>query len=478
VALWFACLCGAAQAAASAWLNAAGQPNPDAREALSLLADATSDGLDAADYRIAARDGPAFEAQLTRQMLRYLRHLHAGRVDASTLGFRIDARDDIDYAGRLSQALRTHRLRETSAALAPDLPQYRTLRALLARYRALAAKEGPALPASPVVRAGNAYAAAGVLRQRLRALGDLTGGLDDDTPVYDPRTSEAVMRFQVRHGLTPDGVLGPSTQAALRVPLAARVLQIKLAMERLRWLPPLAGQRLVAIDIPMFRLWAIEPGMPILSMEVVVGRAMRTPTPVLMRPMREVVFRPYWNVPRSIVRHEVLPAIARDARYLRREDMEIVRGDGDDAPAVDATPENLALLADGRLRLRQRPGPRNALGLVKFVFPNGDDVYLHGTPETVPFERARRDFSHGCVRVQDTVALAQWVLRDAREPWTRDRIEAAMAAQRTRRVALPRPIPVLLFYVTAVAMPDGTVRFADDLYGHDARLVRALAAAH
>ncbi|MGA0610864.1 L,D-transpeptidase family protein [Caldimonas sp. KR1-144] len=485
-ALWLTCLCAwsAARAEPGAWLDAAQRPNAEARDALSLLAEAASDGLDPADYRVAAGEGAAFDAELTRQMLRYLRHLHAGRVDARALGFRIDARgQDIDFAERLAQALRTHRLRETAADLAPDLPQYRSLRALLARYRLLAAQldnqHDAGLPAGPSVREGDSYAAAAALRRRLRALGDLDDTqADEGAPVYDTALSEAVTRFQARHGLAPDGVLGRATQAALRMPLAARVRQIELAMERLRWLPPLTGQRFVAINIPMFRLWAVEPGTPSLSMGVVVGRALRTPTPVLLRQMREVVFRPYWNVPRSIVRKELLPAIARDARYLEREAMEIVRGAGDDANAVEPTPENLALLADGALRLRQRPGPRNALGRVKFVFPNDDDVYMHDTPATALFERTRRDFSHGCVRVQDPAELAHWVLRDAPEAWPRERIDAAMASSRTERVALARPIPVLLFYVTAVAMPDGTLHFADDIYGHDARLTRALSAPH
>jgi murein L,D-transpeptidase YcbB/YkuD len=199
---------------------------------------------------------------------------------------------------------------------------------------------------------------------------------------------------------------------------------------------------------------------------------------VFVADMGEVIFRPYWNVPRSILRHEVLPRIERDPDYLRRENMEIVRGDGDNAAPVDVTTDSLAALKQGALRVRQRPGPKNALGLIKFVFPNREDVYMHGTPAQALFARSRRDFSHGCVRVEDPVALAEWALRD-RPEWTRDRIVAATIGSQTIHVRLPRPIQVILFYTTAAVMPeDGTIRFADDIYRHDLKLDRALDALH
>jgi murein L,D-transpeptidase YcbB/YkuD len=209
-------------------------------------------------------------------------------------------------------------------------------------------------------------------------------------------------------------------------------------------------------------------------MNVIVGRALDTQTPILFDEMSHVVFRPYWNVPRSIVRNEVLPALARDASYLARHDMELVAGPGDDARAVAPAAEAIDALRDGRLRLRQRPGPKNSLGLVKFVFPNDDSVYMHGTPAQQLFGRARRDFSHGCVRLEDPVALAQWVLRE-RPEWTRERIAEAMNGTRTLQVDLKQPLPVILYYTTVLATADGGAMFADDIYRHDARLERALA---
>jgi murein L,D-transpeptidase YcbB/YkuD len=270
-------------------------------------------------------------------------------------------------------------------------------------------------------------------------------------------------------------VLGKATQAALHVSLAWRVRQIEFALERLRWLPDLGDQRMVALNIPMFRLsaWDSAPtGEPSVGMRAIVGRALSTQTPIFVEEMHYVIFRPYWNVPRSILRNEILPILPRDPGYLRRNDMEIVRGQRDDAQSVAATAENLALLAQGALRLRQRPGPQNALGLIKFVFPNDADVYMHGTPAQELFSRARRDFSHGCVRVEDPVALAEWVLKD-QPAWNRDAILAAMSGPVSRRVDLTRPIQVILFYITALVMPeDGAIHFADDIYsGPRARAV-------
>jgi murein L,D-transpeptidase YcbB/YkuD len=244
-------------------------------------------------------------------------------------------------------------------------------------------------------------------------------------------------------------------------PSSAHVRQIELAMERLRWLPDLNGGRLLVVNIPMFRLWTFEEdradGMPSVEMNVIVGRANATRTPVFDAELRSVVFRPSWNVPDSIVRNEILPALGRDPRYLEKHDMELTR-------------------SGGRVSVRQRPGPGNALGLVKFVFPNPHNVYMHATPVRELFGNARRDFSHGCVRVEDPVALAVWALADE-GGWTRERVVAAMESTTTEAVVLRRPVRVVLFYTTAVYMADtGVVRFADDIYGYDARLEKALEA--
>ncbi len=488
------------------WLDAAGRPTVAASQALALLADAPSHGLDPADYeatRLAkwAADLNAefpgdvrgvaadFELGLSTAMLNYLQHLHVGRVDPRAIRFRIPSRaQEHDFAGVLLAALAGTRLRQAVDEMAPDLSQYRGLRAALLRYRSIAA--GPDLPALPAlaasvrsVRPGDAYAPASALHARLAAFGDLPAHEPwpaDAPAVYDGMLVEGVKQFQRRHGLGDDGVLGKTTLAALQVPPHRRVRQLELSMERLRWLPHFSARPLVAINIPMFRLWARDPELPPgeapLNMNVIVGRSLNTQTPVFIDEMTHLIFRPYWNVPRSIVRDEILPAMQRQPDYLQRHDMEIVRGQSDDAQAVEASADNIALLRQGALRLRQRPGPRNSLGQVKFVFPNDANVYLHGTPSQQLFSRPRRDFSHGCVRLEDPVALAQWALRDQPE-WTRERIVAAMQGPRSQQVNLLRPAQVILYYVTAMVMPeDGTVRFVDDIYGHDRALDKALAA--
>lgn len=480
------------------WLDPAGRLASSARDALALLTDAASDGLDPAAYRaasLAARaDGlaaaspdvrRAWDVELSLAMLRFLRDLHFGRVDPKALGFRVSAprAEAHDIAALLAAAVASRRVAQLRDELAPPLRQYSELRDALARYRRIAQEAPAASLAEPKasVRVGDAYAGSGALRERLVLQGDLQGGTPQSAPArYDAMLAQGVARFQARHGLAADGVLGKATLAALNVPVTGRVTQIELGLERLRWLPHPDGRRIVAINIPMFRLWAWDDAAanakPALAMDVIVGRALKTQTPVFADQMRYLVFRPYWNVPRSITRNETLPAIARNPNYLAKNDMEIVQGESDAARVLPATPESIALLQSGSARVRQRPGPANSLGLVKFIFPNDANIYLHSTPAKSLFERSRRDFSHGCVRVADPVGLAGWLLADQPQ-WTRENIVAAMQGKPNLRVNLTQAVPVLLYYVTAMVSPeDGRLHFAADIYGHDARLARALAA--
>ena len=464
------------------WTDAAGRPTADAREAVALLERAAADGLAPRDYGTdvlraeltalgsapGLARGEAFEAALTGAVSRYLRDLHGGRVDPRSVGFTIPPRPPLDAAEAMGEAVARHRLTAAAAELTPQIPAYQELRVVLARYRALAADATLEPPEARAPRDPE-----GACRDRLRiwrlllAFGDVpaSAGMPDCAATAGGGAfQDGVTRFQARHGLAPDGVAGPATRAALRVPIAWRVRQIELSLERLRWVPNLTAGRFVAVNIPMFRLRAFDGGpsaeRPAFTSKVIVGRALNTRTPVMLEELERVIFRPSWNVPASIVQHEILPALTRDPSYLRRHDMELTT-------------------VDGTVRVRQRPGPANSLGLVKFDFPNEAGVYMHGTPAPELFDRARRDFSHGCIRVADPVGLAEWVLAGegaAREPaWTRERVLAAMHAPSSRRVDLAHPVPVVLFYLTAVVAPeDGAVHFAGDIYGHDARLHRAL----
>lgn len=480
---------------ATAWTTTHGSVSDAAEAALARLRGAAAHGLRPADYLTAAItnaiEAPALsgDARLRRDValslavLRYMRHLHLGRVDPRRLGLRLQTWDEPhDFPRMLAEALGTGRVGEALDGLAPSLAVYAQLVAALAHYRMLAAEPMPPLPGVPAtVHAGEAYPHVHALARRLAAVGDLDAAAvpPSGATQYDAALAAAVQRFQGRHGLTPDGAIGGRTLAALQVPLGGRADQIAVALERLRWLPDLGARRVIAVNIPMFRLWAWEAGAlaspPIVAMDVIVGvAARRTATPVFAETLDHVIFRPYWNVPPSIVRDEVLPAVRRRPGYLASQQMEIVRGPGDDAAVVPIDDASLAALAAGTLRLRQRPGPHNALGLVKFVFPNRESVYMHGTPAPALFSRDRRDFSHGCIRLAEPARLAAWVLGEV-PGWTPSRIDAAMAAATSERATLAAPVDVVLFYLTAAIGPDdGLLHFADDIYGHDAALARAL----
>jgi len=292
--------------------------------------------------------------------------------------------------------------------------------------------------------------------------------------VYQGTLPEAVKHFQGRHGIESTGLIDEETLKALNTPIARRVTQLELTLERWRWAPHEFVRPPIVVNIPEFRLRAVDEKYHwILSMKVVVGKAYGHKTPVFASEIRSIIFRPYWNVPLGIQREEFIPKIEENPAYLAENAYDVVDSDGS---VVDEDPRSEEVrdkLRSGQLGIRQRPGPDNALDLVKFDFPNQFDVYMHGTPSTELFSKSRRDFSHGCIRVEDPASLAQWILRD-RPEWAAEGIRNAMYGETTVRVALLKPIPVLIVYGTAIVMEDGEVRFFDDIYGHDAALERAL----
>jgi len=363
-----------------------------------------------------------------------------------------------------------------------DLPEYqRTLKAL-ERYRKLAAEDdGAILPSTKKpVDPENHYSGVPRLIRLLRLLGDLPAGTaSDDSDVYTGELVAAVKRFQTRHGLEPDGRIGKATLAALNTPLSFRVRQLELALERWRRLPYDPSRPAILLNLPEFRLRAFNAGHaePALEMKIIDGRAGKRRTPILASQVEIVLFRPYWNVPRSIQRNELVPQIRKNPGYIAKNEFDIVTPGG----VVVATQlgkgadDLIAQLRSGKLLLRQRPGPKNALGLVKFEFPNPYNVYMHDTPAKHLFAKARRDFSHGCIRLEHAADLAEWLLRD-QNGWTRENIEAAMQGEATFSVKLKHPVPVMTMYLTAVVSADGEVYFYNDIYGDDAALERELAA--
>ncbi len=480
-------------------------------QALSMIAEMRG----AERYGLRARDygGEALAAQITRAgadgthdaatwqlldaaicaaALRFVTHLHSGRVSARRAGFDVEKpRPSFDATAAVQRLATGTDTLATLQAVEPPFLHYRLLKDALHHYQPLAAQTGLTdLPPFTLrsLRVGDHYEGATALRRLLSALGDLDaragreGGSSGAQPLdplrLDASLSTALQKFQERHGLHPDGILGRSTYNALTVPLTKRVQQIELTLERWRWLPPFTTPPII-VNIPQFRLFAFRTSddhkADILQMPVIVGRIFpRNRTPVFMSELRYVVFRPYWDVPPSIVQHEMLAPIRKSIGYLERNNLELVRGAGDDGAVIAPDEASVEALARGELRLRQRPGEGNALGLIKFLMPNGYNVYLHSTPEQHLFNEAQRAFSHGCIRVADPVALAAQVLHDSAGAWTTQSIEAAMHGDSTQRIALARPIPVLVLYGTALAREDGQIMFFNDIYGHDRRLERLL----
>jgi murein L,D-transpeptidase YcbB/YkuD len=407
-------------------------------------------------------------------MLHYLADLRVGHVRSEYHTTLPDPRlNRFDPVEQLRAALQGERLAAAVDAAAPRIDLYRRVRTWLARYRELAQEpltDLPPLPGGQALRAGAAYAGAGALQDRLALLEDLGEPAQAAPTRLTPALVEGLKHFQHRHGLLEDGVLTKATLAALNVPLSQRVRQLELTLERLRWLPDVADGPLIAVNLPSYRLWAfssIAPGVVPLEMRVIVGKSVKTQTPLFVGQMRYLEFNPYWNVPPSIQHGEIVPKLARDPNYLVKNDMEIV--------ATSAGgPATLEALRRGTARVRQRPGARNALGAVKFAMPNSMNIYLHSTSAQELFQRSRRDLSHGCIRVEKPRELAGFVLAD-QPAWTAEKIEAAMRPGPTRTVNLKRPIPVVLFYATAVVDRENHVLFADDVYGRDPLLEKALA---
>jgi murein L,D-transpeptidase YcbB/YkuD len=352
-----------------------------------------------------------------------------------------------------------------------SMPHYQLLKQALGRYQGLAADKGlPRLPPLPArsVKPGEAYAGSEALRRLLVTVGDMPQTAPQGAPgVLDDTLAQGLRNFQRRHGLTVDGVLGRGTWAALVTPLSRRVQQIEHTLKRWEQLPANPGPRTLFINIPQFRLIGLRTAQDteaqMLRMDVVVGRNEdRLRTPTMVTELTDVIFHPYWDVPASILRNELLPQIRKDPKYLESNHLEIVAA----GSVVPGDAAGIELLATGKARLRQRPGADNALGRVKFVLSNDMSIYLHDTPATALFARAQRAFSHGCVRVADPAALAQFALQDV-PAWSPARIEEMMGGEQTLRVHLPAPIRVYFVYGTALALEDGEVRFYDDVYGLD-----------
>jgi murein L,D-transpeptidase YcbB/YkuD len=479
------------------WLDRA-DSEPMIAQILDLLANAASEGLNPQNYDgnklkemlpaamqlapVAVRKKAIFDTAISLSLLRYLHDLHYGRVSPHGINFNLKLREKklIDLPALVIASRSQGQIAQLTATVEPKLDQYQKLKSALAHYRELAARTTPLkLEITRSVRIGDAHPQLEELRHFLIQTGELEE--NKDTPkapsLYDKELSAGIKRFQARHGLTSDGILGKGTATVLNVPLAERVTQIELAMERLRWLPDIGSGPYILVNIPAFQMWVIDDlsknDPSTLNMRVVVGRAMKTQTPVLMAEMQFIDFMPYWNVPYSITKNEIIPKLIKNPAYLDTENLEIVTAFSDRAKPIPLNIDSLVLLKQGLLKIRQRPGKKNPLGKVKFMFPNKEDVYLHDTPSKSLFNRSARDFSHGCVRVEKPLELAEFALRNQPE-WSRENIQLAMQAPKMQRVKLKKSIPILFFYTTSFVEQNGEIAFYRDLYGHDTVLIEAL----
>ena len=421
-----------------------------------------------------------FDLALTICVTRYISDLHFGKANPGLFHSYLNAESaELDLPSFLRERLiHATDVKQVLEGIEPPFEGYRRTQQALQLYIAMAQEDrGGSLPVpKKPVDLGGSYAATSQLADLLRRLGDLPEQeVPLDSTTYGGPLVDAVKHFQARHGLEADGRLGKATLTQLNLPLTHRIRQLQLTLERWRWVPHSFPRPPIVVNIPEFKLRAMNSSYETeLEMKVVVGKAYRHQTPVFAADMNQVIFRPYWNVPLSIQRAELLPKLEREPSYLEKNHYEVVTPENRFVTTANLDSATLAQLRSGKLRIRQTPGPENALGLVVFRFPNKHNVYLHATPATELFSKSRRDFSHGCIRAEKPVQLAAWVLRDQPE-WTPDRIAAAMNGEKTIQVTLDRTIPVLIVYATAVVSGSGEVRFFEDIYGQDAELERLLA---
>ena len=478
-----------------------GKPTPATLGFIQAFKEAGAKGLNSEDYdssRWAERvqmlspkeeDAVAqFDVAMTVCVMRFISDLRIGRVNPQHFHFDIDvANKKYDLAEFVSDnAVDVTDVPALLLKVQPDSELYRRTEQALARYIDLSKqqKQQDAPPLSEIkapISAGQPYAEAPFLLQRLQLEGDLDAtSPDQPSPkLFTKELSEGVKAYQHRHGITEDGKLTPQTVASLNVPLSDRVKQLQNTLERWRWLPdPYVNPRLM-VNLPEFVLRGYTPDHQLdFTMKVVVGKVVgEHQTPVFAHMMKYIIFRPYWNVPVDIARKELVPHIEANRSYLETKNFETVNSKGQPVPYT------AKLVSQGGVMVREKPGPKNSLGLVKFMFPNQYDVYLHSTPATELFNRTRRDFSHGCVRVQEPEQLAAWLLKDQKDAqnkdggdWTLEDVHEAMTdGPDNHQVNLKTPIPIVIFYMTAYVEDDGHIHFFDDIYGYDADLQKVLA---
>lgn len=451
------------------------------RGLLDAIEASAAQGLEPAHYHrdsiraglAAPADDPAartaLELRASDAWMLLASHYHSGLLNPLSLDPQWHAtRREFDGAQALEEALGYGDPAGELARLLPRDPYYPQLLALLQRYRLMS--DWGTLAPGETLEPGARSPAVARLRQRLAAEEKLLASAADDAELFDPALELAVRAFQARHGLAVDGIVGHETRGALNTPRLQRIDQIRVNLERLRWLPDGLGRRHIRVNIADYSLQAWEDGIPVLAMKTIVGRSYRR-TPVFSADLDHLVLNPSWYVPRRIAVQDKLPLIRQDPQYLDRHGYEVLAGG---RPVDPATVDWSALGEDNfPYVLRQRPGTGNALGKVKFMMPNPFDVYLHDTNDRALFREAERSFSSGCIRLERPLELLDWVLAET-PAWPPQATRAVLDTGEERRVPLDRPVPVHVEYRTAWVSADGTAQFRPDLYKRDQLVAAAL----
>ncbi len=459
-------------------------------ELFELLATADSHGLDTRDYYLpqlrrlheqyrSDNDpalGAALDLLLTESLVRFGYHQRFGKVNPvhmePTWNFRRQFRPGRDPLSALQEVVVAPSLQELLGQWLERAPLYRALQNALARYRSIEGAGGwPTLPVGPVLREGDTDVRVPELRRYLVIGGDLPPGTDAADAYFDTALADGVRAFQQRHALTVDGVIGAATLAAMNVPIATRIDQLRLSLERARWVADDTAGEVIVVNIAGSEVFAARNGQRFWTRRAVVGRVTRQ-TPVFRGSMTWLELNPSWTVPPTILREDILPRLRRgDSGYLRDHDLSVL-----DARGRTIDPETIDWQKVGNrppYTFRQGPGPQNSLGRIKFMFPNPHAVFLHDTPARSLFERTERLFSSGCVRIEDPLSLAEILLADPVR-WNQQTLQAAIDTGKPQTVSLPRPWPVLILYWTAELDAEGRVRFLPDVYDRDAQLLAAL----
>lgn len=414
---------------------------------------------------------------LTDAFLLLSSHLSGGRVNPETMHKDwIISGNRVDIMAALNGALDEGQIEPSLDRLRPTHKGYAGLRQALNQLSAIDQLGGwPSVPAGPTIRPNERDARVPALRDRLEKGGDLAMGEPPmDPELMDPDLVDSLKKFQARHGLEPDGALGKRTLEELNVTVQERIRQIELNLERWRWLPKQPGERYIAVNIADFSLMVVERQEIALTMRVVVGRPARR-TPVFSSPMTYMVINPYWTVPPTIATEDMLPKAIEDPGYFDSQSIKVYYGWDEGNAAIDPRQINWGLYSKGNFpfRLVQEPGPGNALGHLKFMFPNRFSVYLHDTPNRKLFGKVQRDFSSGCIRVEDPVALAEYLLKD-NPNWSTEKLRAAIKKNQQQIVTITPSVPVHLLYMTAWLNGNGEVQFRKDIYKRDVQLDQVL----